>query len=252
LTTHNPLFVDRTALRNNVLVRDSKAKPARTIDQLRAILGVRASDNLQHAELVLVVEGDDDVRAVGGLLRAHSARCKQALDGGALALDSLNGATNLSYKVSLIRSALCAVHCLLDDDDAGRRGFDRARLEGLLSDGDVNWTTCEGMKEAELEDLYSPELYREMVQRTYAVSLVVPEFKTASKWSERMGKAFRRQGKQWNDRVAGDVKRRISELVVESPERALLPVRKPLLDALARSLEARLQEVADSARQDSV
>jgi predicted ATPase len=251
LTTHNPLFVDRTALRNNVLVQDNKAKPARSIDELRSILGVRASDNLRHAELVLVLEGDDDVRAVGALLRAHSARCKQALDGGALALDSLNGATNLSYKVSLIKGALCAVHCLLDDDDAGRKGFDRARLEGLLSDGDVNWTTCEGMREAELEDLYSPDLYREMVQRAYLVSLLVPEFKTASKWSERMHKAFRRQGKQWNDRIEGEVKRRISELVAESPDRALLPVRKPLVDALIGSLEARLQEVADSARQDS-
>ncbi len=250
LTTHNPLFVDRTALRNNVLVQDSKAKPAKSIEDLRSILGVRASDNLRHAELVLVLEGNDDVRAVGALLKAHSARCKQALDGGALALDSLNGATNLSYKVSLIRGALCAVHCLLDDDEAGHKGFDRARIDGLLSDGEVNWTTCDGMKEAELEDLYSPDLYREMLQRVYGVSLASPEFRSALKWSERMHKVFRRQGKHWNDRVEADVKRRISELLADSPERALLPVREPLIHALAESLEARLQEVADSARQD--
>ena len=153
LTTHNPLFIDRSSLRNNVVVKDSRAKPAKAIDELRVALGVRASDNLRHAELVLVVEGDDDVRAVTALLRALYPGCKQALDGGALALDSLNGATNLAYKVSLVRSALCNVHCFLDDDAAARTGFDRARLDGLLEDGDVNWTTCDGMKEAEIEDL---------------------------------------------------------------------------------------------------
>ena len=64
LTTHNPLFVDRSGLRNNVVVQDNRARPARTIDELRSVLGVRASDNLRHAELVLVVEGDEDVRAL--------------------------------------------------------------------------------------------------------------------------------------------------------------------------------------------
>ena len=249
LTTHNPLFVDRSALRNNVVVQDNRARPARTIDELRSVLGVRASDNLRHAELVLVVEGDDDHRALAALLRAHSTRCRQALDGGAIAIDSLNGATNLAYKVSLIRNALCAAHCFLDDDAAARSGFERARVDGLLSDADVNWTTCDGMKEAEIEDLYSPELYRHMLQRVFGVSVDAPEFKTAQKWSERMNRTFRRQGKRWDERVEADVKHRVAELVAEKPDIALLPVRKPLIDALIRSLETRINEIADGARE---
>jgi energy-coupling factor transporter ATP-binding protein EcfA2 len=246
LTTHNPLFVDRSALRNNVVVKDNRARPAKNIEELRVALGVRASDNLRHAELVLVVEGDDDVRALTALLRAHSGRLRQSLEGGALALDSLNGATNLAYKVSLVRAALCAVHCFLDDDEAGRSGFDRARLEGLLNDGDANWTTCDGMKDAEIEDLYSPEIYKEMMSRAYQVSLEAPEFKSSQKWSERMNRTFRRQGKRWDDRVEADVKRRIADLVVEQPDRALMSARLPVFNGLVKAQEQRIREAADA------
>lgn len=134
VTSHNPLFIDRSLLRNNVIVKDSRAKPALSIHELRDALGVRASDNLRHAELVLIVEGEADVRAATALLRARSPKCKSALDSGSLALEALNGATNLAYKSSLIKTALCAAHCFLDDDEAGRRGFEKARVEGLLED----------------------------------------------------------------------------------------------------------------------
>jgi energy-coupling factor transporter ATP-binding protein EcfA2 len=246
VTSHNPLFIDRSSLRNNVIVLNNRARPARTIDELRQALGVRASDNLRHAELVLIVEGDDDVRSVDALLRAHSTKCKQAIESGALALESLGGATNLSYKASLIRSALCSVHCYLDDDTAGKQGFDRARLDGLLTDSDVNWTSCDGMREAEAEDLYDPVVYGPAIEQAYRITLQAPEFRSAQKWSERMGRTFKRQGKRWDDRVAGDVKRRISEIIATSASTALLPSRKSVFDGLIRSLEARLDAQTSS------
>ena len=244
VTTHNPLFVDRTQLRSNIVVKDRKARPARTITELREVLGVRASDNLQHAEVVLLVEGTDDRTALSSLLRSISPRIKQALDSGALALEALEGATNLSYKSSLIRQALCSVHAFLDDDEAGHQGFDRARLHGVVTDRDVSWSTCDGMAESEVEDLYEPALYSAMLQNTYRVSTAVPEFRSARKWSARAATAFRRQGKQWNDRIEGEVKTRIAELVAAEPDRALLPARRGALDGLALSLEAQLTEVS--------
>lgn len=240
ITSHNPLFIDRSSLRNNVIVLDNRARPARTIDELRNALGVRASDNLRHAELVLIVEGDDDIRSITSLLRARSNVCKQAIESGALALEPLGGATNLAYKASLIRSALCSVHCFLDDDASGRQGFDRARLDGLLDDSDVNWTTCEGMREAEIEDLFDPVTYGPVVEQAYRVSLAGGDFRSNQKWAERMSRTFRRQGKRWDDRVASEVKHRLSEVVAANPERALLPARATVFDGLVNNLESRL------------
>ena len=46
ITTHSPLFVDRTNVSSNILVNKNKAAPARSIEQIRSLLGVRVSDNL--------------------------------------------------------------------------------------------------------------------------------------------------------------------------------------------------------------
>lgn len=246
VTTHNPLFVDRAALRSNIVVRDNQARPARSIEELRLALGVRASDNLRHAELVLLVEGEEDRIALEGLLRHYSPRCKQALDSGHLAIDTLGGASNLAYKAGLVRAALCAVHCFLDHDAAAKEGFERARLEGLLNDADINWATCDGMPESELEDLYAPGLYEGLLQSAYRVSLLAPEFRSAKKWSVRMAKTFGRQGKTWDERIEKDVKRRVAELAGASPGTALLPERRSAFDGLIAALHQRFDESSTS------
>ena len=131
LTTHNPLFVDRLVLGNNILVRNNRGRPATSIAQIRDILGVKASDNLRHAEMVLLTEGEDDKIALTAVLSHHSPTLRDALKQNTLAIDTLAGGTNLAYKVGLVRDSLCLCHALLDDDKAGRDAFDKARLQGL-------------------------------------------------------------------------------------------------------------------------
>lgn len=242
ITTHNPLFVDRANLRSNVIVRDSRARPARNIEELREALGVRASDNLRHAELVLLVEGENDKTALLALLKHNSPGCREALDSGHLAIDTLCGATNLAYKASMVRAALCAVHCFLDYDTAAKQAFETARREGVLDDGDVNWSTCEGMAESEIEDLYSPQLYAVALQNKYRTSVEIPQFRSSRKWSERMAKTFRRQAKAWDDRVEKDVKQLVAELVEANPSAALIPERRETIEGLIKTLIQRLGE----------
>jgi hypothetical protein len=119
LTTHNPLFVDRRVIGDNIVVKDNKAWPATKIEEVREVLGVRASDNLRHAELVLIVEGEDDRIAIGALLRNRFKYLDEALENGTLALDTLGGASNLSYKITQVRACICLYHVFLDYDRSG-------------------------------------------------------------------------------------------------------------------------------------
>jgi putative ATP-dependent endonuclease of the OLD family len=142
LTMHNPLFVDRLYIHRNIVVNQSRARPAKSIEEVRRILGVRASDNLRHANLVLIVEGEEDRVSLRALLAHHSAAIRMALDKNVLVIDILGGASNLAYKLGLIRDSLCLHHSFLDDDEAGRKGFERARDLGLTSDSETNFTVC--------------------------------------------------------------------------------------------------------------
>src|SRR5690606_35201112 len=49
LTTHNPLFVDRENIKTNIIVNEGKATPAKNVNAIRDVLGIKASDNLTNA-----------------------------------------------------------------------------------------------------------------------------------------------------------------------------------------------------------
>jgi hypothetical protein len=247
VTTHCPLFVNRVRLSSNIVVNNRKAKPAKSIEDIRDVLGVRASDNLRHAELVLIVEGEDDVRSLNALLRITNPRLRQVLDNGTLAIDSLGGGGNLGYKLGLIRDALCLSHVFLDHDDAGKKAFDASKAVGLLLERDVNFAMVQGQNETEFEDLLDPAIYADIFTNDYRISISNhPKFKGREKWSERVGAVLKFMGKPWNDRTKEDLKRRISELVALTPDCAIHAQRKSSFDSLVAGLLQRLDEITNA------
>jgi predicted ATP-dependent endonuclease of OLD family len=241
LTTHCPLFVSRRVLESNIVVNDRKARPATDIEEIREVLGVRAADNLIHAELVLVVEGEDDRISLDALLRAASLGLQKALDDNRLAIDTLGGGSNLAYKVGLLRDAICDVHCLLDYDSTGREAYERAKTEGLISDADVNFTICKGMAEAEFEDLLAEDLVEDVLTTKYRITTpTVSKAVKRAKWSSRMGDVFANAGKSWTDRTCAELKLSVAVAVATRPATALNVHRRAVFDALVAALESRL------------
>ena len=244
MTTHCPLFVDRTSIKSNIVVHNNKAAPARDVKQLRTVLGVRASDNLQHAELILIVEGEEDRRTMRALLGHHSKPLLSALSQGALGIESLQGGSNLSYKLSQVREALCLAHAFLDHDKCGLDAAQKAQQEGLLVIADVNFTVCNGAKESEIEDLFDEALYATMLQNKYGVSTLSPRFKGTAKWSDRLKETFKHQGKPWSDQIEAGVKSDVAALVETNAATAINVHRRGCFDALVQSLEGKLTTIA--------
>lgn len=246
MTTHCPLFVDRASIKSNILVHNNKATPARDVKQIREILGVRASDNLQHAELILVVEGEEDRRCLAALLKEHSKPLAAAMAQQALGIESLQGGTNLSYKLSQIREAMCLAHTFLDHDDCGLKSSQRAEQVGLLLLADVTFTTCNGMKESEIEDMFDEAVYSAMLKNRYGVSTHHPKFKGNAKWSDRLASTFKQLGKPWSDQIEAKVKAEVAELVETNPATALNLHKRSSFDALIAALETKLNAIAAS------
>jgi putative ATP-dependent endonuclease of OLD family len=240
MTSHNPLFVDRQEISSNIIVTENRAAPAKNINDIREILGVRASDNLRNAELVLIVEGEDDRVALTALLSHASDKLREALKHGKLAIDSLLGGLNLSYKLSQIRDVLCDAYAFLDGDSCGFKAATQAEQEGLISSADITHSICEGMAEAEIEDMYNPDLYKGMLLNKFGVTLDSPKFKSSKKCSDRMREVFRQQGKNWDDKVEKILKAAVADLVASNSENALNEHKRSAFDALVIALENKL------------
>lgn len=241
ITTHCPLFVDRRDVASNILVENNKAMRATSIRAIRESLGVRVSDNLQAAEVVLFVEGEEDRAAMRALLAHHSLKLKNALGAGVLAIDSLQGGTNLAYKAGAARDEVCTPHALMDYDLSGKAGVDKAVKNGLLSIADVSYTSCLGMSESEIEDWYDPDSYAKELSQQFGVPAISPHYSsTKKKWVERMKDLFVSSGKGWNQDLEAAAKRAVGSAVAANPGAALLPSRKSAFDVMVAALEAKL------------
>ena len=240
VATHNPIFVDRNHIKNNVLVSSGSARPAKNIAQIREILGVKVSDNLSSANHVLVVEGITDATAITPILHANSDKISKALKANHLVIEPMNGCSKLSYKLQQLKLLLCVTHTLLDGDEAGKNAYKFANQESLLSQIDSTLILCKGHTESELEDCLQPSVYKDIVLNEFGVDLECNQFKGNRKFSHRLEAAFHAQGKLLEAKDLEKIKLLIAEAVTRKPNAALDPQKRAPLDSLIVSLERML------------
>ena len=240
LTTHSPLFVNRTNLKENIIVNDGKATPVKKIKEIRDVLGIHISDNLTNAEHALIVEGEDDKIALEKLLPSMSTKIKRAIQNGTFIIDYIGGAGNLPYKLSFYRNLQCKYHVLLDNDDAGRHAGSEAERQGPLDVRNVTYAICNGSPNAEIEDCYNKAVYENAILNEFGVNINVAEFRGNKKWSDRIAGCFLSQGKLWNDAMEKRVKLVVANEISEEVDTVLNEHKRSSMDALVTSLETLL------------
>jgi predicted ATPase len=241
ITTHCPLFVDRSSIASNILIDSNSAKSAKDISSIRKLLGIRASDNLVNASHVLVVEGSADVVALGPLLSHLSPTINKALKQHSLVIEPLGGASHLSYKLTQLSNALCVTHVLLDNDEAGKKAYSKAEEEKILNLADVTFVNCIGMAASELEDCFERSTYEADVLSEFGVDLSHNSFRGKSKWSDRARICFEQQGKPWNPKMESQLKATVAIAIANNPDRALSMHKRSVIDALVAVLESKLR-----------
>lgn len=241
ITTHSPTLVNRQQIENNIIVQTAVAKRASSLQEIRESIGVKVSDNLVAADLILLVEGEQDVGLIASLLKSSSSHLTQSLSSGRLALDSLRSAANLSYEVQRYKRLLCNVHAFVDDDEEGRTAVKRAVDSGVLAFDEVHVATCPGRGESEIEDLLSLDAYRERVRTLCGLDLDVRDFRAGNaKWSDRVQSLLKAQGKPHSAANTGYVKAVANETCGAQGISALNPHCRGAFDALRSALEKRL------------
>lgn len=241
LTTHAPQFVQPNHVESTIIVAGSAARSARSIAEIRDTLGVRLSDNLQSARLVLIVEGATDVMVLKALLEEMDPKLKAAIRSGDLVFDHLKGAGKLNYKIATHRAALTMVHVFLDGDAAGRDRISAALSEKLIADADYNLAIHPNKKTSELEDFLEVEGYADAFYDVFGIdlrsSVASPHKK---KWSDIVQEKYEAAGKIFTLEKKNEIKFWISDLVKKKPKSMLAEGSRQPIDALAGSLKAKL------------
>lgn len=240
LATHCPLFVDRSFIRSNIVVQNNTARQAKDINEIRNLLGVRSSDNLQSAEIALLCEGDDDKILLESYLANASSQIQKALNTHRLVIESTKGAGNLSHRISLFRSHICRIRCVLDDDDAGRSAYEEAERAGYISVSEVNFLTKQGKTDSELEDLLDQKVVNKFILDEYGVTMIDSNRLKQKKWSSYAEICFKQAGKPWTKSIKNKVKYELAAHMATRGKQAFDKANISPLTSLKQSLESDL------------
>lgn len=240
ISTHNPLFVQRNNIKSNIIVNNNSATSANNIMEIREILGVLPQDNLRNASHVLVVEGETDRIILSKILSIKSKIIATAIKNNNLVLKPLNGVGNLEHDILDLKTSMCKFLILLDYDTAGKKAIENAKSKELITEKDYKLTICRGLPEAEIEDCINTDLYREIIQRNYNVTINSSLFKNnKKKWSDRMKDTFKNQGTPWDENIKSDIKVDIANIINEKQkiDDILIPKKSDFIDSLVNTLE---------------
>jgi putative ATP-dependent endonuclease of the OLD family len=243
LTTHAVPLVDRERPTGNIIVKDGYATSATSLADVRDALGVHQSDNLSSARLVLVVEGYEDEQVLRAWLPGLSTEIGAAIVAGELAFDPMGGAGNLEYKVRLHKANICAVHALLDHDEAGRNAIDKATASGILGVAEYHLTLLSGYQNTELEDCIKPEVYLSQLSAKLGITITENDVSKNEKkyvWSDRIKIIVEANAKMWSKALEAEIKKIVATCAVETGILSLEVKKKQPIEALAEALKARI------------
>ncbi len=214
ISTHNPLFINKSDISSNVIVSSGKATPAKSIKDIRATLGVELSDNLISCNFIVFVEGLSDKRIIESLLCCDKD-IKRAIDNSLLSVDALHGTGNLVTKLYESHNTMFDYYAFLDGDSAGKSAYKEALDKKLINLSQISFTSRKGKKESELEDLINPDIYLEKINSECSINITNDDLKSMKKWSEQIKQLFLEKGKPWDKNIEDELKTIVADTVCE-------------------------------------
>lgn len=242
ISTHNPLFMNKENIKNNIIVNQGKANPTKNVHEIRELLGVKMSDNLMNSQYILLVEGESDKTILNSAFCKMSDKLKKYLNEGVFSIVSTGGTANIGYHLRIFSSQFCNCFLFVDNDVAGNDIIEKLIEEGEIDRKNTNICICNGMNESEIEDCFKKEIYIESIKEEYGIDLNVSEFKNAKKWSQRMKDCFNTQGQSWTKKLEKEIKNNVANLIAENfDENMFIEEKSSSLKALIQKLEENIK-----------
>lgn len=249
VTTHSQTLINRQDLKQNVIVSDRAARPARSLGDLRVALGVRLSDALASAEVIVIGEGHLDGELLPAVLAQHEPRVRDWVVGGRVIFESAGGGSKIYARVLAARTILTQPVVVLDGDPAGEVDVSRLIRDGIVDATAIVQVVRPNCKHSELEDLFVQESYIDAVEEAIGFALSPHQKRKLDQgrdkaWSERLESILVDTGVPDAARVVKRAKFRLAQAVVAALDRGD-PVVRPecegLINRLTQIVESKLQ-----------
>ncbi|TDP90751.1 putative ATP-dependent endonuclease of OLD family [Leucobacter luti] len=238
LASHNPIFVNRETVSANVIVKENTASAARSVRDVREVLGIALQDNLDSAEVVILTEGWTDAQIIPSALQHVRESASKEFTSGRVVFKAATGTGNLAKFIQRERSTACRILVVLDGDAAGDRRANELHESGILDRRNIFLLRDAGRDESEIEDLLRPEVYLEALKLKFGRTFKESFFKDPrKKWAANFVKAATTIGLSTPEsELVRDAKVTTKEAVVVHPAQPFKESSMPVLEALAEAI----------------
>lgn len=186
VVAHSPIFVERSAVRKNILVTPSGVSQAKTIGDIRSQLGVRVNENLSQTQFQLLVEGETDkaiVEKVVGIFKLKEL--SRALENEILKITPTGGVKYLENHLNICENQMVTPFVMLDDDEAGREAAGRVTRRGLVQNKSIFYVKHARRKNrkainATIEDIVSFQVIVRAIEEVWGVTVPAATFERCS------------------------------------------------------------------------
>nr|WP_319472766.1 AAA family ATPase [uncultured Sphaerochaeta sp.] len=217
ISTHSPLLIDRDNPSHNVQIDDShKVHPCSSISEIRNLLGIRLTDNLDGVKRVVLVEGECDKKILSRLCSSLNPNLDELIKNGTLEFVAVGSATKMDYQIRLYNSLLIPSIVMLDSDQCGIQTHKSLIDSKLKKNDEVMILKIPGMRECEIEDFVDFNAYSFKLQAQFNIWLDPDRFKNKNKpWSDRIKIEADCAPILYDAEIEKQIKIMITELVVE-------------------------------------
>lgn len=249
VTTHSQALINHRDLSQNVIVRDRSATPASSLEDLRNALGVRLSDALAAAEVVVVSEGYLDETLLPVLLTQRDPDVHDWLSDGRLVIESAGSGSKIYPRVLSARSILTQPIVVLDSDPAGKKDVERLIADGIIEATSVVQVVRSGCTSSELEDLLTQDSYLDVLETTIGFPLNARQKRQLDQgreqaWSERLEMILFNVGVPTPEKLVRRCKFEVTQAAVAAVERGenvIRPESEQLLERLVELIRGALR-----------
>ena len=242
VTTHSQALVNRRNLQQNVIVSERSAKPAESLDVLRTALGVRLSDALAAAEVVVVSEGSLDEILLPALLVQRESAVGEWLSDGRLIIESAGGGSKIYPRVLAARTILTQPIVVLDSDPAGKKDVNRLLADGVIEQTAVVQVVRPRCVHSELEDLLIQGSYLAALEAKIGFGLSDRQKRKLDQgrekaWSERLSEILVNSGVPDVEKLVKACKYEVTHAAIAAVKRGETVVRTECEDILDRLVD---------------
>lgn len=242
ISTHNQAFINYLDLNNNIIVDSGKAKPAKSIVEIRNILGIKASDNMINARFVLLVEGKTDENVLTYVLSLKSERIKKALTNREFMILAVDSASKIDYSAAKYKRESCVCLAFIDNDDSGIKAAEKVIESKDIDPKNIFMSKCKGMNESEMEDMINPDIYKSDVLDIYGIDLNDSKFRNNKKWSIRIKETADAQCKICTEKTMSNIKKIVMECVIRNNvDESLIPQKSDVINLMIDRIESLLK-----------